>query len=193
MLAIAERRVWNSSDELPTMQKSEMNHPSRKSRSSNTGYMLDTSAFNQLVDEEIDPNSLAGLRLFATHVQRDELAETPVEPDETRLPALVAMFETVFARDLPTETAVWGDSRWGKAKWGSSGLYERLLARVEELDRKSRSPNQSRDARIAETAIKNGLVLVTNDGNLTTAAREHGCKVLTTSDLITRAGNGDTK
>lgn len=173
------------------MSKPETHLAGQKSHGSDTGYMLDTSTFNQFVNSEIDPNVLAGLRLFATHVQRDELARTC---DEIRKSALLAMFEAVSAQNLPTETAVWDDSNWGQAKWGSSDLYERLVERVRELDhksKKSKSPlNQSRDARIAETAIKNGLVLVTTDCNLKTAAREHGCEILTTADLINRAGTG---
>ena len=58
-------------------------------------------------------------------------------------------------------------------------MYDRLFARIKELDvaksKKNRDPmNQSRDARIAETAIKAGLKLVTNDRNLKEATTEAG-------------------
>lgn len=143
-------------------------------------YMLDTNVFNHVLDEQITLDKFMGKVLFATHVQHDELERT-LDPDRRK--ALLSIFHQIEAEVIPTETAIWGDSKWGRAKWSNGdGLYEKLLARIKELDGNSRrnksSINQSRDARIAETAIRQRLILVTNDNNLKTAATENHCQVI---------------
>ena len=112
-----------------------------------------------------------------THIQGDELAATS---DTNRKQLLLKTLTKVDPQSLSTDTAVWNDSKWGKTKWSArDGMYRRLLHRIRELDdAKGRKPshpmNQSRDARIAETAIKTGLTLVTNDRSLTQATAEAG-------------------
>jgi hypothetical protein len=61
-----------------------------------------------------------------------------------------------------TKSALWDISEWDEAEWSSDDqLLDRLLARIETEDKKSRRTKaragQQRDALIAETAIKNGL------------------------------------
>jgi rRNA-processing protein FCF1 len=84
---------------------------------------------------------------------------------------------------------VWDDSKWDETKWPSDdGLYEALLRRIRVLDKKNKPLNQSRDARIAETAIRAGLTLVTDDPRLSKATLEHGGKVLTLAQFSTLPG-----
>jgi hypothetical protein len=54
------------------------------------------------------------------------------------------------------------------------------------LDKKKRSPNQERDAQIAETAIKGGLTLVSEDKNLRDVVQSFGGKAisLTETELL---------
>ena len=61
-----------------------------------------------------------------------------------------------------TKSALWDISEWDEAEWSSDDqLFDRLLARIETEDKKSRRTKaragQQRDALIAETAIRNGL------------------------------------
>ena len=61
-----------------------------------------------------------------------------------------------------TKSALWDISEWDEAEWSlDDQLLDRLLARIETEDKKSRRTKaragQQRDALIAETAIKNGL------------------------------------
>jgi hypothetical protein len=49
--------------------------------------MLDTNVFNHLIDGRIDMNRLQGRKLFATHVQIDEIRKTS---DEARRNELLA-------------------------------------------------------------------------------------------------------
>jgi len=139
------------------------------------GYMLDTVVFNSVAKGRLA--WVAGHEVFTTHVQRDELMRTS---DFAIRDRLLEAFKVIDPTSLPTDTAIWDDSRWDEAKWSSEdGMCERLLMRIVELDKESgkkpRDPlNPSRDARIAETAIKAGLTLVTDDANLAQAATEQG-------------------
>lgn len=143
------------------------------------GYMLDTVVFNSVAKGRLA--WVAGHKVFTTHVQRDELMRTG---DPVIKERLLAAFNEVDPTSLPTDTAIWGDSRWDEAKWSSEdGMCERLLMRIVELDKasgkKPRDPlNPSRDARIAETAIKAGLTLVTDDANLAQTTTEQGGHVI---------------
>ena len=135
-----------------------------------TGYMLDTNLFNGLVDDKVSLNKFQGKKLMATHVQRDELNATS---ERTRRANLLSMFEFISADSIPTNTSVWDDTVWDGGKWSEQDkLYEKMLAELKKLDKaagkRPTAINQSRDVRIAETAIKNNLTLVTDDKNLRT-------------------------
>lgn len=152
-------------------------------------YILDTNVFNHVLDQKISLEELQGHELFSTHIQEDELKQTP---SLQKRESLLSVFKRADTINIPTKTTVWGVSAWGRGEWSSGdGMYDAILERVRTLDRtsgKKKLPeNQSRDALIAETAIKAGLILITNDKNLTIAARENGCQV------VDRIGNYKNK
>ena len=124
-------------------------------------YMVDTNIINRILDNDLDliffkrPEKT----LFATHIQRDEITNTP---DAIRRNELLSIFQKV-ADSIPTETAFWGISKWGEAKWAEDDLAQKIL---EELNRKKRKKNNFQDALIADTAIKNNYILITEDGPL---------------------------
>jgi predicted nucleic acid-binding protein len=145
------------------------------------GYLLDTNVFNGVCKRQIALTAFAGKRLYATHVQRTELAQA----SEDLRTALLKTFADIAPAPKPTATAVWDDTPWDESTWSDDdGMYNALLARIGRLDKKIRPLNQSRDARIAEVAIKQELTLVTNDRKLAQAAQEHGCVVMTLEDLL---------
>lgn len=154
---------------------------------SEVGYMLDTNVFNSIANGEA--TWIAGSKIFATHVQRDELLRTK---DSTRRQQLLQIFTDVGPASIHTETAIWDDSRWDEAKWSAEdGVYEQLSARITELDglkgkKRNQSLNISRDARIAETALKNGLTLVTNDTTLVQAMMEARGRAISFADLTSK-------
>jgi hypothetical protein len=123
-------------------------------------------------------SAISGQRLFATHVQLDEIDKTPCE--RTRAQLRVA-FEEIAAENLPTESAVWDVSRWNQAKWpAGDSLFKAMLACLKALDKagEKRHLNQLRDILIAETAIRNGLILVSGDPKLRTVAIKCGGRAI---------------
>ncbi len=145
-------------------------------------YMLDTNIFNLLAkDGTISVDVFKQITLFATHIQIDELNKTSNHHLKS---LLVQMFDKVNPENIPTSAAVWGVSKWGGARWGDAdGLYERLKERVQKLDKangkKPRNPtNQTNDALIAVTAIKNNLTLITTDLGLKQSTIECGGKAI---------------
>jgi predicted nucleic acid-binding protein len=138
------------------------------------GCMLDTTVFNAVAKGEIPISVFAGLRLFATHVQLDELENTPRERLRGRLRAA---FQKIAAESLSTETGVWDVSRWDQAKYPTEdSAFEDMCTRLKALDKASEKHhlNRLRDILIAETAIRNGLTLVSGDANLRTVTAEFG-------------------
>ena len=145
------------------------------------GYMLDTVIFNRVQDGALPFAVLSEMRVYSTHIQRDELESVR---NESRRTALLATFAAVDAVQTSTRTAIWGDTPWGESSWSADdGEYEWLLARLRELDGKDRGLNQSRDARIAETALKEGLILVTDDKNLARTFQERGGCAIRSKEL----------
>jgi hypothetical protein len=72
-----------------------------------------------------------------------------------------------------------------QAYWNDgSGNFEKMLARLRQLDHKNKSmPNQVRDILIAETAIKNGATLVSGNSNLRQVVTEFGGNAIEPDDL----------
>jgi hypothetical protein len=150
------------------------------------GWMFDTVVFNRVVDHDLDLGFLSGVPVFVTHVQRDELQQTP---DIDRRSQLFAAFNAVDPGTVRTSSAVWNVSKFGQVDWSSGdGVYDRILQAIMAGDsrrrKKKRNPhNQPRDALIAETALKLDLVLVTEDPALSEAMREMGGHAATLDEM----------
>jgi predicted nucleic acid-binding protein len=159
------------------------------------GFMLDTNAFDAAAKMKLPANSFAGVAVYSTHVQRDELSATKNEAIKLEL---LGMYGAVDAEQLATETAVWDDSRWDEARWSwGDGLYERLLTEIIALDasakkKSAEAMNQSRDARIAETAIRNRLTLVTNDIGLAAATKSCGGRAISLAAFLSSLPHRDS-
>ena len=101
--------------------------------------MFDTNAFDRILDGLIPIESMMGrVAVYATHVQRDEIANIPETKAEWRT-ALISLFTRLVEetpteslavvssrvgdarvgrdRMISTESAAWGVSKWGQAKW----------------------------------------------------------------------------
>lgn len=144
-------------------------------------YIFDTNIFNRIADGAIDAAELGGAtNLFATHIELNELQRTGRDERRDRL---LRVFEAVGPKRIPTESAVWGVSEWGGGKWtADDNLYQPI---VEALNAENGGkPNNTHDALIAETAIRNDLTLVTEDRDLAKVAVQHGGVVLDFSRFL---------
>ncbi len=123
-------------------------------------FIFDTNIFNRILDDKTEMNFISDSHTYyVTHIQLDEIKNTS---DPARKRKLLDTFEDVGQIERPTESAVIGESRIGKSKIGD-GQYDQIK---NELDKYGSKENNKRDALIAETAMKNNWILVSNDGNL---------------------------
>ena len=137
-------------------------------------YMFDTTVFNHILDHGIDISVFRGkARFYATHVQYDEIKNTE---DPKRREELLEVFNDVIERKVSTGSAVWDVSNWDQAKWSDeeNGLYSDIKTKLDKLNKKKK--NNMQDALIAETAIKNHFVLVTDDKDLREVTKIFGGK-----------------
>jgi hypothetical protein len=166
--------------------------------------MFDTRAFNLILDGPFPIDNLKDLVIaFATHIQRDEITNTK---NLERKSALLRVFKEIVSesvptdslvlgvsrlgearlggeRIVPTKSAVWCVSRWGKAKWtANDNLYTPIKADLDKLN-KSKS-NNMQDALIAETSIKGGYVLVTDDTHLIEVTKRYGGRCISLEELL---------
>ena len=139
--------------------------------------MLDTNVFNRVIDGKILLPSF-GDRWIVTGIQRDELNNTK---DDARRIELLDKFDEVNPEVVFASSFAFGieGAGFGQAYWNDgSGNVEKMRARLQELDRKCKTNrkdlNQERDILIAETAIKNGATLVSDDCNLRQVVSEFG-------------------
>jgi predicted nucleic acid-binding protein len=152
--------------------------------------MFDTVVFNRIVDGRLNVTGFAGKAKFCvTHIQRDELNATS---DAERRQLLQQAFQEVAAESIPTESLILDVSRLGEAKLGvEDGLYDKIKV---ALDARKYKPNNIQDALIAETAIINGCMLVTDDGDLAEIVRNHHGRAINVTkfqDMMT-PGNSAT-
>lgn len=150
--------------------------------------MFDTNIFNEILDGNLDISKIMKENdLFVTHIQRDEINATKkverksallsvfVEicdpekksstlPTENFVLGVSRLDQAKLSSVLPTESFVWDTSNWNEAKWSDGSLFCKI---EEKLNAKNKGkPNNRKDALIAETAILNGLSLVTHDSDL---------------------------
>ena len=135
-----------------------------------TRFMFDTSVFGKILKMETPEALLKGeRRYFVTHVQRDELNAAPRGLRDK----LLSVLQIIPQQSIATETLVWGVSRWGEAKWGDNHMYTVILQRLDDA-KPMEHLNNIKDALIATTAIKNEIVLVTDDKILKNTVQELG-------------------
>jgi len=146
-------------------------------------YLLDTNVFNRLAADPSLMVRLTGNDLFVIHTQRDELNDTP---GHIQRAVLIKTLEVVEPAQRASASAVWDVSAWDESCWSDDdgSTYEKLLAEIKARDKRSkRHIGQVRDSLTAETAIKEGLTLVTGDGVLREVTIAHGGRAITLDEL----------
>jgi predicted nucleic acid-binding protein len=122
--------------------------------------MLDTNIFNKVLDGQVCIDIFSKSSIYVTHIQHDELKATN---NVLRRKQLLGIFHLIEKKKIDTESAVFDVSRFDEAKFSDDSLYEQIK---KELDAVKKKPNNIQDALIAETSIKNNLILITTDGIL---------------------------
>lgn len=145
--------------------------------------MLDTQVFDRVLDGKISLAAFRGWRVLVTGIQRDELSKAK-EPRRTEL---LVTFEAISPEVVPASSFAFDieGAGWGQACWNDgSETFEKMRARLRELDSKNKNAlNQERDILIAETSIKNGVTLVSDDRNLRQVVSEFGGRAIESSKL----------
>ncbi len=144
------------------------------------GYIFDTNIFNHILDGNVDSSALETVEpCYSTHIQNDELQATR---DPHRRSRLLAMFTMIPQDHIPTESFILGHSRLDMARLGEGNLYSDIKGKLDEQNG-GRSSN-IKDALIAETAIMNGLTLVTDDSDLYTVVTEYQSPCVRLNEIL---------
>jgi predicted nucleic acid-binding protein len=147
-------------------------------------YMLDTNVFNHLLDQKISASLFAGHHVIAAGIQADELSATS---NDDRRTFLLDVFKEVAPVHTLSSSFAFGieGAGLGQAYWNDgTEQFRKMLARLEMLDQKKyRHLNQTRDVLIAETAIKNGAILITGDTNLRQVMSEFGGRAISLDEF----------
>jgi hypothetical protein len=144
-----------------------------------TPFFIDSNIFNKIVFE---PGAFAlverlirhgAIELLVTHVQIDQVADTPGEGKRKRLQRLVP-----WVRVVPTHGALYDVSKYDMARYTDAAV-ERDIDEVQRV-------NRARDALIGVTAKWDGVTLVTEDRKLRRDASALGVAVLKWPQFIAR-------
>jgi predicted nucleic acid-binding protein len=134
--------------------------------------MFDTNIFDAILDGKIDAARLfINTECYITHIQKDELGAIESSEKNNRKQELLKTLNSISLKSISTESAVWDISKWGEAKWTSE---DNLLD-----DLSKNNPANVRDALIAETAIRNNMILITNDLKLLKKIKALGGSAIT--------------
>ena len=174
--------------------------------------MFDTNVFNRILDGQLSIETSRGdIIAYATHIQRDEINNTKnpdrrgqllkvfheeiidSEPTSSFSLGTSRLDEARLAGDrvLPTSSAAWDTSRWDQASWGDEdNIFESMKGELDALNRGKK--NNVQDILIAETALKRGLTLVTDDSHLRTVIMKFGGHALSVAEFASLDSEGAT-
>jgi rRNA-processing protein FCF1 len=135
-----------------------------------TAFMLDTNVFNAVIDNKISLTAFKGRRLLVIGVQMAEAATK----NAARRDALLAIAEEIKPTSVLASSFAFGIEGAGfdQACWndGSGAFQKCLIGSGCSIKKKKKKGvddlNPDRDILIAEAAIKNKAILVSNDNNL---------------------------
>jgi hypothetical protein len=136
--------------------------------------MFDTNVFGMLQRME-NPNELLTFKheYFMTRVQIDE-----IENASTRIKnILLGVLRVVPQENISTESAAFDFSNFDEAKFDEGDLFSAVLKSMDARKPEEHDHN-IRDALVVVTAIKNNLVLVTNEKLLQKIVPEYGGRAM---------------
>lgn len=114
----------------------------------------DGSVNDELIDLTNNCIEQARMVVYTTHVQDDELAQTP---DCNKRAKLFEIRARLSLTEISTSGAIWNVSRWGMSTWGNG----KGPIKLEHIQKGN--PKHSEDALIGATASACADVLVTGE------------------------------
>lgn len=147
-----------------------------------SGFMFDTNIFDGILDGKISLEQLRRVDYCVTHLQKDEIDAIHKPEKLERKEELLKVFDKIKKKRVPTEGVVVDVSRLDEARIADAELYDKMLTRLRDLDKKAgrkKTPeNQARDSLIAITCIEDNLTLISDDKNLRTVIQQFGGRAI---------------
>lgn len=144
-------------------------------------FMFDTNIFDAVLEGRIEISQLPKtVDYFVTHIQLDEIEAINKLEKMERKKQLLKLFKEIKQEEVATESFVLDVSRLNQAKLGNGALFEELRqGNLESIN----------DALIGETAIKNNLILVTNDDKFLKKVKALGGQAITFKQFLESCGS----
>lgn len=143
-------------------------------------YIFDTNIFDDMVNEKLKVSDIVKYKnykkveIYVTHIQIDEINKCSDEDKRARLSIFMVKIRPIL---IPTSSCAFDVSRFDESKFGDGIIFNKI---------KKGNINQVEDALIGETAIKEGIVLVTNDKGLKNIVIKLGGNAISLDDFIER-------
>lgn len=143
-------------------------------------YIFDTNIFDNIINEKLKISDIAKYKnykkaeIYITHIQIDEINKCNDEDKRARLSIFMVKIRPIL---IPTSSCAFDVSRFDESKFGDGIIFNKI---------KKGNINHVEDVLIGETAIKEGIILVTNDRRLKNIVMELGGNALSLNEFIGR-------
>ena len=121
--------------------------------------MFDCNIFDEVVDDNmlvLLENNLDKYEYFIIPIQEDELHNIPDYKKEKR-EKLLNLIVRLNMKKVYISPAIYGTFKYGQAKYGGDrSVYDKVSFRTR---------SNTKDALIASSAIREGCIVITNDGD----------------------------
>ena len=141
-------------------------------------YMFDTNIFDDIVNGKLEIADIARYKnlkkaeIYVTHIQIDENNKCSDVDKRARLNIFMVKIRPIL---IPTSSCAFDISRFDESKFGDDIIFNKI---------KKGKINHVEDALIGETAIKEGIILVTNDRRLKNIVIKLGGNALFLNEFI---------
>lgn len=155
-----------------------------------TKYMLDTNAIDKALEsgKARAIGNCANIQIFITAKQAEEICRIPdtkidgTDGIESRVRLMITLLQ-LRVQMLPT-AAVLGHARFGTCILGNPEMDSTLNDINDHMKPKSKGKDNIADSMIAETAIREGCTLVTEDVDLYNTMKELNYSVMNWNEFI---------
>lgn len=143
-------------------------------------YIFDTNIFDDIVNEKLKVSDIIKYKnykkveIYVTHIQIDEINKCSDADKRARLNIFMDKIGSIL---VSTSSCAFDVSRFDASKFGNGIIFNKI---------KKGNINNVEDALIGETAIKEGIILVTNDKRLKNIVIKLGGNAISLDDFIER-------